>query len=112
MARLRASSIELLMDTGRRPDEVCQLPLDCVTLDADSSPVLVYDNHNGARNGRRLPISRATAEVITVQQGRGTAAARALIARSWQLGLIILLLIGHGAGANDGQRRPGWPDSS
>jgi integrase len=64
------TGIELLMDTGRRPDEICQLPFACLTLDADGSPVLVYDNRKGARNGRRLPISRATAEVITGQQGR------------------------------------------
>ncbi|WP_020578931.1 hypothetical protein [Actinopolymorpha alba] len=28
-------AVELLMDTGRRPDEVCQLPLDCLDKDAD-----------------------------------------------------------------------------
>jgi len=64
------TGIELLMDTGRRPDEICQLPFDCLALDADSSPVLVYDNHKGARNGRRLPIGQATANVITGQQQR------------------------------------------
>ena len=52
------AGVELLMDTGRRPDEICQLPFDCLARDADSSPVLVYDNHKGARNGRRLPSGR------------------------------------------------------
>jgi integrase len=64
------AGIELLMDTGRRPAEICQLPFDCLTIDADGSPVLVYDNHKGGRRGRRLPISRATASVITGQQRR------------------------------------------
>ena len=64
------AGVELLMDTGRRPDEICQLPFDCLARDADSSPVLVYDNHKGARNGRRLPIGQATANVITGQQQR------------------------------------------
>ncbi|MGO9292566.1 MAG: tyrosine-type recombinase/integrase [Streptosporangiaceae bacterium] len=61
---------ELLMDTGRRPDEICRLPFDCLALDADGSPVLCYDNHKGARAGRRLPIGQATASVITGQQQR------------------------------------------
>lgn len=64
------TGIELLIDTGRRPDEICRLPFDCLALDASGSPVLVYDNHKGARQGRRLPISRATADVITAQQER------------------------------------------
>ena len=33
-------------------------------------PVLCYDNHKGARNGRRLPIGGPTAELITGQQQR------------------------------------------
>jgi hypothetical protein len=61
---------ELLMDTGRRPDEICRLPFDCLASGTDGSPVLCYDNHKGARNGRRLPISQATAAVITGQQQR------------------------------------------
>ena len=61
---------ELLMDTGRRPDEICRLPFDCLASGTDGSPVLCYDNHKGARNGRRLPVSQATAAVITGQQRR------------------------------------------
>ncbi len=64
------TGIELLMDTGRRPDEIARLPFDCLACDAGGLPVLVYDNHKGARAGRRLPISRATASVITSQQRR------------------------------------------
>jgi integrase len=61
---------ELLMDTGRRPDEICRLPFDCLAYDSAGSPVLCYDNHKGARSGRRLPIGQATAAVITGQQQR------------------------------------------
>ncbi|WP_369780420.1 hypothetical protein [Streptomyces sp. R33] len=49
---------ELLIDTGRRPDEICQLPLDCLERDPDGSPVLVYDNHKSYRLSRRLPSPR------------------------------------------------------
>jgi integrase len=61
---------ELLIDTGRRPDEVCRLPLDCLERDPDGSPVLLYDNHKAFRLGRRLPIAKVTAAVITSQQER------------------------------------------
>jgi integrase len=64
------AGIELLMDTGRRPGEIAGLALDCLARDADGSPVLVYDNRKGARHGRRLPVSQATADVITRQQQR------------------------------------------
>lgn len=61
---------ELLIDTGRRPDEIAKLPLDCLAKDPDGTPVLVYDNHKNYRLGRRLPIAKATAAVITEQQKR------------------------------------------
>ncbi|UWE11927.1 site-specific integrase [Actinacidiphila bryophytorum] len=63
-------AIELLIDTGRRPDEIATLPLDCLTTDTDGSPVLVYDNHKAYRLGRTLPIAKATAAVIITQQER------------------------------------------
>jgi len=59
---------ELLIDTGRRPDEIAKLPLDCLAKDPDGTPVLVYDNHKNYRLGRRLPIAKATAAIITEQQ--------------------------------------------
>jgi len=34
-------AVELLMDTGRRPDEICRLPLECLDRDA-RGPVLIY----------------------------------------------------------------------
>ena len=64
------TAVEILIDTGRRPEDVCALPLDCLTKDADGAPVLVYDNHKANRLGRRLPVSGKTAEVIRAQQQR------------------------------------------
>jgi integrase len=63
-------AVELLMDTGRRPEEILQLRWDCLHRVPDGAPVLVYDNHKRFRRDRRLPISQATAEVITAQQQR------------------------------------------
>ena len=64
------AGIALLIDTGRRPGEIACLVLDCLARGADGSPVLVYDNHKNARDGRRLPITQATAELIKTQQRR------------------------------------------
>jgi len=61
---------ELLIDTGRRPEEIRELPLHCLAQDQDGSPVLVYDNFKSYRLGRRLPIGKATAAVIVDQQER------------------------------------------
>lgn len=64
------TAIEILIDTGRRPEEVVTLGLDCLTADADGAPVLVYDNHKANRLGRRLPIPAPTAHAIRAQQQR------------------------------------------
>ncbi|MFE2159099.1 hypothetical protein ACFW9M_14960 [Streptomyces lydicus] len=64
------TTVEVVIDTGRRPSEICHLPWDCLERDGDGKPVLVYDNHKALRNGRRLPISEATAGVIVAQQER------------------------------------------
>ena len=64
------TAIELAIDTGRRPEEICDLDYDCLTRDSDGLPVLVYDNHKADRPARRLPISQHTATVITTQQQR------------------------------------------
>ena len=64
------TAAEILIDTGRRPEDVVALPLDCLSCDAGGSPVLVYDNLKASRLGRRLPIPAATARSIREQQQR------------------------------------------
>ncbi|MGV9343120.1 tyrosine-type recombinase/integrase [Streptomyces sp. NPDC003688] len=61
---------ELLMDTGRRPEEIRELPHDCLGHDPDGSLVLIYNNYKSHRMRQRLPIGKATAAVITTQQQR------------------------------------------
>ena len=68
-AEVRAAT-QIGLDTGRRPEDILGLPLDCLRRDKDGAAVLVYDNAKADRLGRRLPISEATAAVITGQQGR------------------------------------------
>jgi integrase len=63
-------AIQIGIDTGRRPEDIIDLPLDCLTRDKDGAAVLVYDNIKANRLGRRLPISDGTAAVISVQQNR------------------------------------------
>jgi site-specific recombinase XerD len=61
-------TVEILMDTGSRPDEVCQLPLDCLERDGDGKYVLVYTDYKENRLHRRLPIPDSTAALIRGQQ--------------------------------------------
>ena len=68
-AEVRAAT-QIGVDTGRRPEDILGLRLDCLARDKDSGAVLIYDNVKADRLGRRLPISNATAEVITSQQER------------------------------------------
>lgn len=63
-------AIELAIDTGRRPEELCTLSLDCLSRDNDGAAVLVYDNHKANRLGRRLPISENTAQLLIDQHQR------------------------------------------
>jgi len=67
-SKVLAVAIELLIDTGRRPSEILNLPLNCLGRDRDDNYVLVYDDLKNNRPGRRLPITQATAELITAQQ--------------------------------------------
>lgn len=62
--------IELMMDTGRRPEETCELPWDCLERDKDGKYVLVYDNLKCQRRRRELPIADTTAAMIVDQQRR------------------------------------------
>ncbi len=63
-------AVEVAIDTGRRPEEILSLPLECLAVDKDGGAVLVYDNKKANRLGRRLPVSEATAAVISAQQER------------------------------------------
>ncbi len=67
------TAVEIAIDTGRRPEDILGLPLDCLDRDNDGAPVLVYDNAKAGRLGRRLPVGEATAAVITAQQARARA---------------------------------------
>ncbi|PND54154.1 transposase [Mycobacterium sp. ENV421] len=58
------------IDTGRRPEDILNLTLNCLDRDKDGGEVLVYDNIKANRLRRRLPISTTTAAVITAQQHR------------------------------------------
>jgi integrase len=60
--------IELVIDTGRRPDEICQLAWDCLAQDPGGKHVLIYDNSKSNREQRRLPIPDQTAALITQQK--------------------------------------------
>jgi integrase len=68
-AEVKAAT-QIAIDTGRRPEDILGLPADCLARDADGAPVLVYDNAKAHRLARRLPVSQATAAVITGQQAR------------------------------------------
>jgi integrase len=63
-------AIELAIDTGRRPEEICDLDFDCLRTDTDGQPVLIYNNDKAYRLGRRLPIAEATSALIISQQRR------------------------------------------
>ncbi|MET7772598.1 hypothetical protein [Nocardia sp. NPDC005366] len=64
------TAVELAIDTGRRPEEICCLSFDCLARDSDGLPVLIYDNFKANRPGRRLPITEYTATLILDQQKR------------------------------------------
>ena len=69
-------AIELLADTGRRPNEICILTVDCLDFDNEHDDsgaerklgVLVHDMPKVARQGCRLPIDQATVELILAQK--------------------------------------------
>lgn len=58
-------AVQLLIDTGRRPAEICNLPWDCLDQDRDGKHALIYTDFKNNRMGRRLAITDATATVIT-----------------------------------------------
>ena len=59
----------VLRDTGRRPREVCALPLDCLEIEGGEYS-LIYHNYKKQRLRRRLPITVATAGEIQTWQHR------------------------------------------
>jgi integrase len=71
-------AIEVLADTGRRPNEICILAWDCLDYDtqiddngtAQKLAVLIHDMPKVARTGCRLPIDEATAQLILTQKRR------------------------------------------
>ena len=71
-------AIEVLADTGRRPNEICILAWDCLDYDtqldengaSQKLAVLVHDMPKVARTGCRLPIDQATAQLIVTQKRR------------------------------------------
>lgn len=62
------NAIELLIDTGRRPDEIGSLPWDCLETDEHGKSVLIYTDFKNNRIGCRLPIPDSTAEIIVRQK--------------------------------------------
>jgi integrase len=64
------AAVELFMDTGRRPAEICQLGWDCLDQDSDGKYALIYTDFKANRQGKRLPVADETAMVITGQQQR------------------------------------------
>ena len=52
------TAIEILIDTGRRPEDIVALPLDCLARDAGGAAVLVYDNHKAHRLGAAAAVSQ------------------------------------------------------
>ncbi|WP_369211748.1 tyrosine-type recombinase/integrase [Streptomyces flavofungini] len=86
-------AVEILIDTGRRPDEICCLDLDCLTRDGQGKPVLLYSNWKEERIGRELPVHETTAALIRTQQDRvrsrfpGRPASKLVLLPSGQLNL-------------------------
>ena len=69
-AELRHCVLTVLIDTGRRPNEVASLHLDCLGKDAGGGWVLKYNNHKAGRMGRKLAIQSETAEAIQKWQAK------------------------------------------
>jgi integrase len=68
-ADIRAAVV-LLMDTGRRPTEICKLGWDCLDQDSDGKYALIYTDFKANRAGRRLPVADETVKVVIGQQQR------------------------------------------
>jgi integrase len=67
-SREASVAVQLLIDTGRRPDEICKLRWDCLEQDPDGKHALIYADFKNSRIGLRLAIADATARLIVEQQ--------------------------------------------
>ncbi|MDT2009857.1 site-specific integrase [Rhodococcus opacus] len=63
-------AVQLLIDTGRRPAEICNLPWDCLDQDRDGKHALIYTDFKNNRVGCRLAIGDATAELLIEHKQR------------------------------------------
>ncbi|WP_396279265.1 tyrosine-type recombinase/integrase [Kibdelosporangium aridum] len=63
-------AVEVIMDTGRRPDEIFQIGFNCLDTDDDGKHVLIYTDFKNNREERRLPITDTTAALLRDQQRR------------------------------------------
>ena len=72
----------VLRDTGRRPREVCALPLECLEIEGGEYS-LIYHNYKKQRLRRRLPVTAATAAEIQTWQHRRAGLHLPESAREW-----------------------------
>lgn len=88
-----ADAVELLIRTGRRPAEICHLPVTCLQWDErvrgdgvlDRQPVLVYRPEKTPKRSKRLPIHAREALIITRAGERARARFPALTAEKLAL---------------------------
>lgn len=60
--------LEILIDTGRRPQEICNLSFECLELNDNGDYTIIYDDAKNYRVDSRLAIVRDTANTILAQQ--------------------------------------------
>lgn len=61
---LAVALLAILIDTGRRPNEVATLRRNCLQRDHHGDWILLFDNHKSGRMQVRLPIQQETADAI------------------------------------------------
>ncbi|MBD8103976.1 tyrosine-type recombinase/integrase [Plantibacter sp. CFBP 8775] len=68
---LHKAALRALIDTGRRPSEICSLKVGCVSRSVPAGGdgtvidyTLEYDNHKAGRERRKIPITRDTGEAL------------------------------------------------
>lgn len=63
-----ANALRVMIDTGRRPDEVLRLRWDCLFKNDSDQWSLEYDDTKNQRLNLRLPITKDTARVLMAQK--------------------------------------------